>query len=76
MKKEGFSLYKAAMGNPMMVMMIVTGLAFVLFPNMLSVDKEQLKEMQNLQGGQEDPMEALKKLMGGDSKADDDDEDD
>jgi hypothetical protein len=75
-KKEGFSLYKTVMGNPMMVMMIVMGGAFVLFPNMLTVDKEQLKEMQKLNGGDEDPMNALKKMLsGGDSKGNDEDDD-
>ncbi len=65
------------MGNPMMVIMVLTFGLVVLFPKMLGLDKEQMKELmeqQKQQGIENDPTKAFQKLFGMESKNDDDDQ--
>lgn len=66
------------MGNPMMIVMAISFGAIVFFPQLLNgMDKDQMKELmeqQKQQGLDGDPTNALKKLFGMESKADDDDE--
>ena len=50
-KREGFN-WSGMLMNPMVLMMGVTVLIMVVFPKMMSnMDPEQLKEMQQMQGG-------------------------
>jgi len=50
-KREGFQ-WSAMLMNPMVIMMGVTLLIMVVFPKMMAnMDPEQLKEMQQMQGG-------------------------
>ena len=50
-KREGFQ-WSAMLMNPMVLMMGVTLLIMVVFPKMMAnMDPEQLKEMQEMQGG-------------------------
>merc|ERR1719502_2035279 len=50
-KREGFQ-WSAMLMNPMVLMMGVTVLIMVVFPKMMqNMDPEQLKEMQQMQGG-------------------------
>jgi hypothetical protein len=75
-KKESISITKMVMGNPMMILMVVTFGVVVMFPKMLGVDKDQMKELmeqQKAQGIESDPTKAFQKLFGMDSKADEDD---
>lgn len=75
-KKEPISIYKMAMGNPMMLLMIFTFGIVVMFPKMLGLDKEQMKELmeqQKQQGIESDPTKAIQKLFGMENKNDDDD---
>jgi hypothetical protein len=77
-KKEPLSITKMIMGNPMMIVMAISFGAIVFFPQLLNgMDKDQMKELmeqQKQQGLDGDPTNALKKLFGMESKADDDDE--
>ena len=64
------------MGNPMMILMIFTFAVLVMFPKLLGLDKEQMKELmeqQKQQGIESDPTKAFQKLFGMESKNDDDD---
>jgi len=50
-KREGFN-WSGMLMNPMVIMMGITVLIMVVFPNMMkNMDPEQLKEMQQMQGG-------------------------
>mmetsp|Transcript_37525 Transcript_37525/g.65937 ORF Transcript_37525/g.65937 Transcript_37525/m.65937 type:complete len:102 (-) Transcript_37525:24-329(-) len=50
-KREGFQ-WSSLLMNPMAIMMGVTLLIMVVFPKMMAnMDPEQLKEMQQMQGG-------------------------
>ena len=64
-KREGFN-WSGMLMNPMVIMMGVTVLIMVVFPKMMqNMDPEQLKEMQQMQGGLADmlnPDKAKEKL--------------
>lgn len=65
-----------AMGNPMMILMVITFAVVVMFPKLLGIDKDQMKELmeqQKQQGIESDPTKAFQKLFGMESKNDDDD---
>lgn len=76
--KPKFSILGMLMGNPMMIMMIISVGAMVLFPKMLQgmspEELEEFKKQSSASGG--DPMKELSKMIGVKSKNDDDDEDD
>jgi hypothetical protein len=75
-KKEAISITKMVMGNPMMILMVITFGIVVMFPKMLGMDKEQMKELmeqQKQQGIESDPTKAFQKLFGMESKNDEDD---
>lgn len=56
-KREGFN-WSSMLMNPMVLMMGVTVLIMVVFPKMMSnMDPEQLKEMQQMQGGLADMLQ-------------------
>ena len=79
-KKEGFNLYRAVAGNPMMILMVVMGAVVVLFPKLLAgMDKEELEKIMEEQKkagmDAQDPMKMLQQMMGGKKKDDSDDED-
>ena len=66
-KREGFQ-WSAMLMNPMVLMMGVTVLIMFVFPKMMAnMDPEQLKEMQQMQGGMADllnPDKARERLEG------------
>jgi hypothetical protein len=75
-KKEPISITKMVMGNPMMILMVVTFGIVVMFPKLLGMDKDQMKELmeqQKQQGIESDPTKAFQKLFGMESKNDEDD---
>lgn len=78
-KKEGFNLYRAVMGNPMMIMMVVMGGVVMLFPKLMAgMDKEEMAKMMEEQKkaglDSQDPMKMFQNMLGG-KKEDSDDED-
>lgn len=79
-KKEGFNLYRAVMGNPMMIMMVVMGGVVMFFPKLLAgMDKDELNKMMEEQKAAgmdaQDPMKMFQNMLGGGKKDDSDDED-
>jgi hypothetical protein len=78
-QKEGFNLYRAVAGNPMMIMMVVMGGVVMFFPKLLAgMDKEELNKMMEEQKkagmDTQDPMKMFQQMLGG-KKNDSDDED-
>jgi hypothetical protein len=60
-----FSIMGMIMGNPMIILMAVGAGAMFLFPKMLNtMDPEAMKDFEKMQSEAEDPMAALKKMLG------------
>lgn len=77
-KRKQLSILGMVTGNPMIILMLIMGVAVVAFPKMLSgMSPEELAEMKKQSASQGDPMKELSKMWGGAGaqKGDDDDED-
>ena len=75
--KEGFSLYRVIMGNPMALMMIFSVAVVVGMPMLMkNMDPEELKAMQQRHtlDPSEDPTKLMKSWMGLEQKDEDDEE--
>lgn len=73
-KREGFN-YKSILYNPMIIMMLVTGVLVFAMPKMMqNMDPEEMKQMQEQMRKQQDPKEMMSSLFGGGEAEDSDDE--
>lgn len=77
--RPSLSIIGMISGNPMIIMMLFSLVIVIGFPAMLkNMSPEELKELQGRSAastaGSGDPMAQFQKLMGMESKADDDDE--
>lgn len=77
-KRPPFNLVGMIMANPMMLIMLFTGLIVIGMPQLLAnMTPEELEEIKKQSAAQGDPMKQLSALMGGGAaKATNDDDDD